>query len=286
MNIKICSISDVGKERVNNEDAFSVCTNLDEQKWSINQMPNYKQLSPLGSLIVVADGIGGANAGEIASSLAVECTRNEFSHNNICNLTNSDVEPFLKSISHKVNKKILKYVQTDPDSIGLGTTIVILWIKGQKAYIAWCGDCRCYCFNPRNGLKTLTKDHSYVQELIDKGDISVQEAFNHPDGNIITRCLGDVDAQSEPEIMSYDIEAGDIFLTCSDGLCGYCRDKEIEKVLYKKYDQLDDCLNMLLNLALATGGQDNITISLCATLPDEQDEPKVSTMMKIQRCFM
>lgn len=284
MKINICALSDIGKERTNNEDAVSVCPDLAKPTWNRFATNGYTSLSSFGAVSIIADGMGGANAGEIASSLAIEHIEKSFrgaDYEKII-VSDNDIYTFLRDCIAKSNRAILDYVVESPDSIGLGTTIVLLWLVNGKAYVAWCGDSRCYCFNPNSGLKQLTKDHSLVQELVDKGEIKAEEAFNHPDNNIITRCLGDVDAEPEPGFLTYSIEDGDIFLLCSDGLCGYCRDSKMEKVMYKHYDNIDKCLHSLLQLALKTGGQDNISISLCATLPEAQMAPKVGFWGKMR----
>lgn len=284
MKINICALSDIGNERTNNEDAVSICPDLTKMTWCCNANKGYASLSPLGAVSVIADGMGGANAGEIASSLVIENIEKSFQGADYEKILVSDNEiyTFLKDSITESNKAILDYVVESPDSIGLGTTIVLLWLVKGKAYVAWCGDSRCYCFNPNSGLKLLTKDHSLVQELVDKGDIKVEDAFSHPNNNIITRCLGDIDVDTEPEYLAHDIEDGDIFLLCSDGLCGYCKDSKIEKVMYKHFDNIDKCLQSLLQLALDAGGQDNISISLCATLPDSQ-KTKIGFMGRIKR---
>lgn len=285
MKIKICALTDVGKERTNNEDAVSICPDLTKPIWNRSTKNDYVSLSPLGAVSVIADGMGGANAGEIASALAVENIEKTFRCAEYDKILCSDhaIYAFLRDCIIRTNKAILDHVADFPDSIGLGTTVVLLWIVNKKAYVVWCGDSRCYCFNPDYGLKPLTKDHSLVQELVDKGEIKREEAFTHPDNNIITRCLGDVDAASEPEILTHEIEGGDIFLLCSDGLCGYCKDKKIEKVMYRCHDNIDECQRSLLRLALAAGGQDNISISLCATLPDNYMKPQVGLIGRIKR---
>lgn len=285
MNIKISSITDVGLERTNNEDAVLVCPNLEKQNWGESETSNFFALGKYGAMLVVADGMGGANAGEIASSIATDTIRNFFSPKRISESVISEKTAYclLSDVIALSNKAIMEHVETDPDSIGLGTTIVITWVIDGKAYIAWCGDSRCYCYNQTNGLHQLTKDHSYVQELVDKGEITPKQAFSHPDSNIITRCLGDIDATTEPDCITYPIKDGDIILTCSDGLCGYCDDKSIELVLMNNFEDLSLCKNNLLKLALERGGQDNITIALCATLPDTQMVPKVSNSTKIKR---
>ena len=285
MNIKISAITDVGKERTNNEDAVLVCPDLEKQNWGETESENYLALGKYGTMLVVADGMGGANAGEIASSIAVDTAKNYFSQKRLSEneISEKTAYSLLLDAITLSNKAIMNHVETDPDSIGLGTTIVITWVIDRKAYIAWCGDSRCYCYNPKNGLQQLTKDHSYVQELVDKGEITDKQAFNHPDSNIITKCLGDVDAVTEPDMITYEIKDGDVLLSCSDGLCGYCDDKSIEKVLLNNFDNLTLCKDNLLKLAMNAGGQDNITIALCATLPDSQQTPIIDSSIKMKR---
>lgn len=285
MNIKISAITDVGKERTKNEDAVLVCPDLEKQNWGETESSNYLALGKYGTMLVVADGMGGANAGEIASSIAVDTAKNYFSQKRLSEneISEKTAYSLLLDAITLSNKAIMNHVETDPDSIGLGTTIVITWVIDRKAYIAWCGDSRCYCYNPKNGLRQLTKDHSYVQDLVDKGEITAKQAFNHPNSNIITKCLGDVDAVTEPDMITYEIKDGDVLLSCSDGLCGYCDDKSIEKVLLNNFDNLTLCKDNLLKLAMNAGGQDNITIALCATLPDSQQTPIIDSSIKMKR---
>lgn len=285
MKIRISAITDVGLERTNNEDAVLVCTDLEKQNWGETESKDYLALGKYGAMLVVADGMGGANAGEIASSIAIDTVKNYFSRNRLVEkeLSEKTAHSLLLEAITLSNKAIMEHVETDPDSIGLGTTIVITWVVEDKAYIAWCGDSRCYCYNQVNGLRPLTKDHSYVQELVDKGEITLKQAFNHPDSNIITKCLGDVDATTEPDIITYQLNDGDLLLSCSDGLCGYCDDNAIETIMLNNFDNLPICKDRLLKLAMAAGGQDNITIALCATLPEGQQTPTVTSSTKIKR---
>ncbi|NPD91671.1 PP2C family protein-serine/threonine phosphatase [Xylanibacter muris] len=285
MKINISSISDIGIERTNNEDAVAVCPDLKTQVWNSLSTDGYITLSSTGALAVIADGMGGANAGEIASTLAIKGIINLFNGKEIEETLRSDTDAhaFLRECIAKSNQAILDHVISSPDSIGLGTTIVLIWITESKAYIAWCGDSRCYCFNPNTGLTLLTKDHSLVQELADKGALRSKDTFNHPDNNIVTRCLGDIDTEHEPDIITYNITPGDIFLLCSDGLCGYCRDRLIENTMYRHYRNIEECRNALLQIALNTGGQDNISISLCATLPQDRNYPDIGFKGLIKR---
>lgn len=285
MKISVSSVCDIGIERTNNEDAVGFCFDLKNHLWNQSSTNDYIPLPTEGAVFVVADGMGGANAGEIASNLAIQSIKDSLGKDGYVmqNMTKESIYSFIKKSIVKANQAILEYVTHSPDSIGLGTTIVLAWILNGYVYIAWCGDSRCYCFNPNSGLRLLTKDHSLVQELIDKGEIKCEEAFNHPDNNIITRCLGDVDADPEPEILTYKICEGDIFLLCSDGLCGYCKDSLIEKTMYRNYKNMELCQKALLKNALDTGGQDNISIVLCATLPLNSTKCRVGLKGKIKK---
>ena len=285
MNINIKALTDVGKERATNEDAVIVCPDIEKQNWYENSSNAYLPLGRYGALMVVADGMGGANAGEIASSITVETMKLFFARKLFHNFINTEQNAY-KLLSEAIrlsHEAIMEHVIDDPDSIGMGTTVVITWIIEGVAYVAWCGDSRCYCFNQRDGMKQLTKDHSYVQELVDKGEITAKQAFAHPDGNIITKCLGDGDVNIEPDMITYQINDGDVLLSCSDGLCGYCDNKSIGKVLLNRFDDLTACRDELLELAMKAGGQDNISIALCATLPNNEKAPCLTLSTKIKR---
>lgn len=267
MKIYMTSLTHVGKVRENNEDSVAICPDLSCRRWFD---PNgYIPLSTSGALAVVADGMGGANAGEVASNLAVEQIRHSFMDNELpLNASDSEKREFLKKTIAQASADILAHVETDPNTIGMGTTIVILWLENCKAHVAWCGDSRCYVFNPNNGLSPLTKDHSYVQELVDKGELHADQMIGHPDSNIITRGLGDIDTDSTAETLTFPTREGDIFLLCTDGLCGYCNDTTIENILYKHFIDIHSCGLKLLESALNTGGYDNTSIAILATYPD------------------
>lgn len=287
MKIKIAAKTDTGKERENNEDAYIICPDLAQQDWSRSETPTYIPLGRYGSIIVVADGMGGANAGEVASSIATLSIKQTFTKENINNAIKTDnidelISFGIKNANEEINKRILE----DSDTFGMGTTIVVCWIIDGNAHIAWCGDSRCYVYNAFRGFQQLTKDHSFVQELIDKGEITEKEAFTHPDNNIITRGLGDVDSQSVPDIVSYPVKPNDILLLCSDGLCGYCENNKIEQVLEANSTDIIKCRDELIKLALDAGGYDNICVSLSSFIDDEQNIPSTpSTIQKLHLKF-
>ena len=283
MKIKIVATTDTGKERTNNEDAFIICPDLLQQDWAQNETRSYIPCSKYGSILVVADGMGGANAGEVASEIATKSIRNSLSKTAIEKTLNSnDIDEVIKNCIESADEAINKRICDDPDTSGMGTTIVVCWIIDNVAHIGWCGDSRCYVYNALRGLIPLTKDHSLVQELIDKGEITEKEAFTHPDNNVITRGLGDVDSLSQPDIVSYSIHPNDIILLCSDGLCGYCTNKEIKNVIERNSIDVMKCRDELMKLALDAGGYDNICIALASIIGDEQRVPSVvSTKQKL-----
>lgn len=272
MKIKVVAVTNTGKERTNNEDAFTFCPDLVLQDWTLEEMTAYLPLNEYGSVMVVADGMGGANAGEVASSIATNSIQQAFSKENIEEARNdNNIDGLLHQCIKDANEAICDRIQKDPDTYGMGTTIVVCWIIDNQAHIAWCGDSRCYIYNSLEGLKQLTKDHSLVQELVDKGEIKEDEAFTHPDNNIITNGLGDVDSQCIPDIVTYSVSLNDIVLLCSDGLCGYSTNKEIEDVIERNSSDITKCRDELLKLALDAGGFDNICIVMASFISDEQN---------------
>ena len=276
MKIKIAAITDVGKDRENNEDAFIICPDLGKQEWDKNLTSSYVPVSEYGSIAIVADGMGGANAGEVASAIATQTVKDTFTKETVNNcIKNGLIDELLQKAVKKADEAIAKRMWEDPSTAGMGTTIVICWVINDTAHIAWCGDSRCYLYHPVKGLKPLTKDHSYVQELIDKGEITEEESFAHPDSNIITRGLGDEIPDSTPEVVSQPLTPNDLLLLCSDGLSGYCPNKAIENVLSSHYTDIEACRDQLLKLALDAGGYDNVCIALASLIGDTQDKPAI-----------
>lgn len=270
MNIRLTAVTDVGKTRMNNEDAVAICANLGDKLWSPNGTSDIIPLERYGAMLVVADGMGGENAGEVASGIAIETITGFFSTERLEStqdgITDASISGLLFQAVDLADNAIKNRAATVPETMGMGTTMVIAWAIEDKVHIAWCGDSRCYLFNPKTGLRRLTKDHSYVQELVDKGEITEAQAFSHPDGNIITKCLGDNEASAELDVTTCPLQDGDTLLLCSDGLCGYCDDRAIERAVRATYDDLSLCKETLLQLALDAGGYDNITIAIAQAL--------------------
>ena len=274
--LKIVASTNMGLVRTNNEDNFIVCPDLKKGEWLIPQSEDYLDLGEYGALLVVADGMGGANAGEVASEIAIETIKQTCSPEELKKLVFDDnsIPSFLEDAIQKANANILARSEQDEATSGMGTTIVMAWIYGNVAYITWCGDSRCYVYNSKVGLQRLSKDHSYVQELVDKGALDPEAAFDHPYSNVITKCLDGEKKHCVPESRKYEIEDGDTLLLCTDGLSGLCRDDEIIKILSENED-LYTCKNALIEAALNNGGHDNVTVAMANVKiqADEEDKP-------------
>lgn len=276
MLFRLTASTNVGSVRANNEDNFIVNEDLGGREWFVpGDTSKEIALGESGAVLVVADGMGGMNAGEVASAIAIETVRDVFTLDDFSDVTGSarKIEAFLKKAITEADAKIKEKVKEDPSTSGMGTTIVIAWVIGTQVHVAWCGDSRAYLFNRNSGLVRLTKDHSYVQELVDAGKLDAELAFDHPNSNIITRSLGDSAAKARPDYISRTLSQGDMILLCSDGLCGLCRDEEIAGVMMKA-GTIEECKNDLIKAALEAGGYDNVTVALLEVSSlKEPDQP-------------
>lgn len=274
ITVKLTAGTNVGKVRTNNEDNFIVNADLVQGDWLIPN--NSSQAIPLGeagALLVVADGMGGMNAGEVASEIAVNTIQEVFSLDDFSSIVDTDehISQFLTSAIVEADSRIKQRVVDDPKTEGMGTTIVIAWVLENKVHIAWCGDSRAYKFNKESGLIQLSKDHSYVQQLVDDGDLTPDEAFDSPFSNIITRSLGDVKSIAKPDYRLFTLTDGDNIILCSDGLCGICRDVEILETLNSiDLDNVTNCRDALIDIALQAGGDDNVTVAILQYNTDEK----------------
>jgi protein phosphatase len=214
--------------------------------------------TPNGTLCLVCDGMGGHAGGTEASHLAVDCILQYFNKE-----TYPDVRQALKDALDFANLQIIGTASEKPELNGMGTTACILLLQNTKAWIAHAGDSRIYLYEAKtHRLHRLTKDHSYVQGLVDQGIIYEEEAENHPQKNVILKALG-IKENLQPEVAAKPIlpAQGDIFLLCSDGLSNMVSDQQIEMILSANMD-LKQKETALMNHALASGGLDNITFQL------------------------
>lgn len=269
--------TNVGLVRTNNEDNFIVNPDLSKpENWFVPGSSEEEiTLGEYGCVMVVADGMGGMNAGEVASEMAVNSIKDSFSqikdYSKIIDSSNH-IETFMKKAVVDADAEIKKKVKEDPSTAGMGTTVVMAWIIGNVAHVVWCGDSRAYLFNRQSGLSRLSKDHSYVQELVDSGRLDADLAFDHPNSNIITRSLGDSAVKAQPDYVSKRLSAGDYVILCTDGLCGLVRDEETLAILMQQYNSLEDYRTALFNAAFEAGGYDNVTIAIFECISVQEDE--------------
>ena len=231
MRLKFGAATDVGMVRQSNEDAFSA----------------------EGELFIVADGMGGHNAGEVASALAVTTMKS--------GARNGLTEPGqFRELVQQANTAIYTASLDDSAQSGMGTTVTALAVlpgEEPRVMVANVGDSRTYVW--RNGrLDRISIDHSYVQELVNEGIITPEEARTHPRRNIVTRALG-IDRSVQVDVFTYDVRTGDRLVLCSDGLVDEVSDAEIAKVI-GQHSNAQECAEALIMVANTNGGRDNTTV--------------------------
>jgi serine/threonine protein phosphatase PrpC len=236
---------DTGRLRELNEDSV-LCTGFDLRT----------HLGTISAgLFAVADGMGGHSAGEIASDLAIRTLQVECISGL---LAGSAVPPLsvLAAAFKKANRKVLDSA-TEAELKGMGTTLTAALVIGDELFVAHIGDSRCYVVNSRETIQ-VTKDHSVVQEFVDEGTITPEEARHHPRRNEITRVLG-YSRSIVPDLHYVKLYAGDNILLCSDGLCGVLASAEISQTVVNAADPNQACTDLTAQVNLA-GGPDNISI--------------------------
>jgi protein phosphatase len=274
--------------RSGNEDNFYV--NYDLSNSALESMVRDEEipLGPLGVLMVVADGMGGMNAGEVASQIAVDTVKESFRMANLSKVETSSPEArqrYLERVIKKADKNIKSDARENSAHEGMGSTIIMAWLYEESLIVSWCGDSRAYIYNDKSGIRLISQDHSYVQELVNKGLLTYEQTFDHPQNNIITRSLGDPtkDAKAESRILT--IGKGDIILLCSDGLSGVLRDRKtyneagdcypeenIEDIIRAHTNSMKECREALWSAAERGGWYDNVTAILCQITDGPESE--------------
>ena len=271
MALEIVNISDVGRKRPHNEDS------------TISD--------PEHGLVILADGMGGYKAGEVASAIAVmtvlEDVKAGLKNGNISsdmptgNLSNQS--SLVKNAINHANSNIYNIAKTDAECHGMGTTIVTGLISGDRISIGNVGDSRLYRL--RNGkFQQITKDHSLIQELVDRGLYTPEEAQAKMPKNLVTRALG-LDSEVEIDIIEDQVETGDIFLLCSDGLNDMVNDEEIHLTLSKYSANLVQAAESLVQLANKNGGKDNISVVLVRIVEEKATPDEGGYFRRILKRF-
>lgn len=253
--------------RNGNEDNMFVCADLSSKtQETLFSIDKEESLSKGGCLLVVADGMGGMNAGEVASEITINVVKESFSPDTIQAAVFESTKTrtrFLESTVVRADSAIKKHAEQHPECEGMGSTIVMAWLYDGQITVTWCGDSRAYLYRPNVGLKQISKDHSYVQDLVDEGKITMDEAFDHPYNNVITRSLGDAAHKAKPDSVTIPVFRGDIILVNSDGLSGVLRDAELENIISENCQTMSSCRVALWEAAERADWYDNVTAILC-----------------------
>ncbi len=247
--------SDIGRVRQNNEDNFLIADLGTGRVYLIPQKVTHSQ-EQNRLLLAVSDGVGGANSGEIASSMAVHSLRVELLKRN-----RGPVSPFDRLVQavEKANSLIWSESQNNPSRRGMGATITAALIERDVAYVAEVGDSRGYLIHGGR-IKQITTDQSLVGILMERGLLSAEQAKNAPARNIILQSLG-YQAEVKVAVTSIELAAGDYLLLCSDGLSNKLKDEEMHEII-AKHANVEDAVRELIETANRRGGEDNITAVL------------------------
>ena len=239
--MKVVSKTDKGIVRSTNQDCFSI-----------------DNLSENAVLVAVCDGMGGANGGNVASQTAIEAVSENITAAYRDNMNSRSIKNLLQSAIYTANSIIYRKASEDMSLYGMGTTIVLALIKSKRVYIAHVGDSRAYILNEQK-IEQLTRDHSLVQIMVEKGQLTEEQAKSHPKKNLITKALG-AESKVECDYLELSLEDNDSLLFCTDGLTNTVEAHQIY-TLYRD-SGADEIADVLIDTANKNGGSDNITAVL------------------------
>lgn len=259
MNYRFCALTDTGRARDNNEDSVA-----------------FDEATHVG---VLADGMGGYNAGEVASGMATAFIKTELARwlTQAGDLAPPDqIRRAVEICVANANRSIYNASHSNPQYFGMGTTLVVALFQGENLILGHIGDSRCYRL--RDGaMLQITKDHSLLQEQIDAGLLTPEQAALSPNKNLVTRALGVEDAVLL-ELTEHHVMQGDVYLICSDGLSDMIEDATIAKIL-QNGPSLGHIAQQLVSLANANGGRDNITVLLTQALVAVEKRGLISRLL-------
>ena len=267
--IEVANLSDTGQKRPHNEDSAVTDTSL--------------------GLAVVADGMGGYKAGEVASAIAAKLILEEV-RSTLPAAKNGEIDGesglsaasiVIRNAVIKANERVFRTAQDVPQCQGMGTTVVVVFYHAGKVSIAHVGDSRVYRMRG-DEFKQITSDHSLVQELVDRGFFTPEEAAENTPKNLVTRALG-IEEKVEVDVQEQDSAPGEIYLLCSDGLNDMVDDEEIRLTLSKYSANLVEAATELVRLANEKGGKDNISVVLVR--PQSATGGVAGIVSKLHRCL-
>lgn len=241
--MKIFSRSDKGTVRVENQDRI----------WTGAFGDNNE-----AAVIILCDGMGGEKAGSVASQTSVDFIRERIQKGYRENITRNQLRNLLITSVTAANSVVYNMAVSDEEKAGMGTTCVVAIILNERAYIVNIGDSRAYRIFDDN-MQQITKDHTFIRKLIEKGQITEEESKTHPKRNCITKAIG---AQNKitPDYFELDLNKDDLLLFCSDGLSSYAEDEEIAEIIVN--NNISKVCDLLIDLVNSNGGRDNVTVAL------------------------
>jgi len=234
--------TDIGRQRASNQDAF-VCGRLDEQV----------------VYAIVCDGMGGANGGNVASSIAVRTIAKRVTEDYRKGMSMLLIQDLLENAIASANINVYDEAGMNRELQGMGTTLVMAVVLDRKVLVAHIGDSRAYIVTAEGLIEQITTDHSVVQQMVDKGQITAEEAKTHPRRNFITRALGVADVVA-CDFAEFELPDGATVLLCTDGLSGMIEAEEIASIVHNT--PVQDIPDTLIDAANRAGGTDNITAAL------------------------
>ena len=261
LTLEMAARTDAGRERATNEDNFLGTANYRSGDWILPS----ETYTDAGTAMVVADGMGGLNAGEVASRITVDSIKEFLQNFEKMPASDDATRNMLSKAILYAHKRVVAHSKDHAETQGMGSTVVIGLIARNKIYFSWSGDSRGYIFR-QGKLQQLTKDHSYVQSLVDDGKLTAEQAFLHPESNVILQSIGDVDRAPTPDHVSFLLGDNDVLLLCSDGVNSMLQDAEIERLLATHTGSLAQCAENIVEAANQAGGVDNITVIMAKVI--------------------